>query len=257
MNSYNSSACLKCLGCFYGNIIIDHHFDSLFGMEYGIQWTTNPEYKVRKTAFPFSWGFKKYYLSKGCFSSTIVGKQELTKWSISFQSILRCIWRKSWKCEGGYCVGNFRHFNYSSDHCASVITPFLRFNLSFLWPRHFDSIDHSDWQFSHAGLAVSGILFGLTYRYAIRRDENPNLKQGVIGAFSITRSLGTVQALAAECAPSIPLDCGPPFHLFTWKMLLEGTGALVEASVFFLGISLVIEYCFKKKWISKFPRLKQ
>ena len=32
-------------------------------------------------------------------------------------------------------------------------------------------------------------LFGLVYRYAIRRDSNPNLKQGVIGAFALTKAI--------------------------------------------------------------------
>ena len=31
-------------------------------------------------------------------------------------------------------------------------------------------------------------LFGVVYRYAVRTDENPMLKQGVVGAFVITRS---------------------------------------------------------------------
>ena len=32
-------------------------------------------------------------------------------------------------------------------------------------------------------------LFGLVYRYSIRHDSNPNLKQGVIGAFALTKAI--------------------------------------------------------------------
>jgi len=38
--------------------------------------------------------------------------------------------------------------------------------------------------------ALSGFLFGVTYRYAIRQDTNPQLKTGTILAFALARSLG-------------------------------------------------------------------
>lgn len=34
---------------------------------------------------------------------------------------------------------------------------------------------------------LSGFLFGVTYRYAIRRDVNPQLKSGVVWAFGLVR----------------------------------------------------------------------
>ena len=43
---------------------------------------------------------------------------------------------------------------------------------------------------------------------AVRQDRNPQLKQGVVGAFVITRALAMLQA-SEECS-ALPLSCGPP-----------------------------------------------
>ncbi|BDM78779.1 hypothetical protein [Acaryochloris marina] len=45
---------------------------------------------------------------------------------------------------------------------------------------------------SLASVAISGLLFGVTYRYAIRQDTNPQLKSGVVLAFSLVRGLAQV-----------------------------------------------------------------
>ena len=105
----------------------------------------------------------------------------------------------------------------------------------------------------HVGLALSCVLFGITYRYAVRRDGNPNLKQGVVGAFSITRALATVVAPPEACTAALPLDCGPPFRLFTWTMLEQGVEALLESAAMFGLCALLLDALFLKGWISKFP----
>jgi hypothetical protein len=40
--------------------------------------------------------------------------------------------------------------------------------------------------------ALSGFLFGVTCRYAIRKDENPHLSSGVVLAFGLVRGLAEV-----------------------------------------------------------------
>ncbi|KAI9132886.1 hypothetical protein [Acaryochloris sp. CCMEE 5410] len=45
---------------------------------------------------------------------------------------------------------------------------------------------------SLASVAISGLLFGVTYRYAIRQDKNPQLKSGVVLAFSLVRGLAQI-----------------------------------------------------------------
>jgi len=39
----------------------------------------------------------------------------------------------------------------------------------------------------------SGFLFAVTYRYVIRQDQNPHLKAGAVGAFSLVRGLALVE----------------------------------------------------------------
>jgi hypothetical protein len=52
--------------------------------------------------------------------------------------------------------------------------------------------------------ALSGFLFGLTCRYAIRKDENPHLSSGVVVAFGLVRGLAQVNG--TDLSPStLPL----------------------------------------------------
>ncbi|MGB7439720.1 MAG: hypothetical protein WA919_01515 [Coleofasciculaceae cyanobacterium] len=41
---------------------------------------------------------------------------------------------------------------------------------------------------------LSGFLFGITYRYIIREDKNPHLKDGAVLAFALVRGLATIEA---------------------------------------------------------------
>ena len=49
--------------------------------------------------------------------------------------------------------------------------------------------------------ALSGFLFGVTCRYAIRKDENPHLSSGVVLAFGLVRGLAQVNG--QDLSPSI------------------------------------------------------
>ncbi|WP_448562681.1 hypothetical protein [Trichothermofontia sp.] len=40
---------------------------------------------------------------------------------------------------------------------------------------------------------LSGFLFGVTYRYGVRRDRNPHLKAGVVLAFGLVRGLAQLE----------------------------------------------------------------
>jgi hypothetical protein len=42
--------------------------------------------------------------------------------------------------------------------------------------------------------AISGFLFGVTYRYVVRDDLNPHLKSGAVAAFGLVRGLAEVDA---------------------------------------------------------------
>jgi hypothetical protein len=53
------------------------------------------------------------------------------------------------------------------------------------------------WWLSAAIAGVSGLLFGVTYRYIIRTDENPQLKSGGVLAFGLVRGLTQLDAADA------------------------------------------------------------
>ena len=60
---------------------------------------------------------------------------------------------------------------------------------------------------------------------AVRQDRNPQLKQGVVGAFVITRALAMLQA--SDGCTALPLSCGPPLGYFNWGMIATGAGECV------------------------------
>jgi len=50
------------------------------------------------------------------------------------------------------------------------------------------------WVVSWAIAIFSGLLFGVTYRYIIRQDKNPQLKAGGVLAFGLVRGLAQIDA---------------------------------------------------------------
>ena len=96
------------------------------------------------------------------------------------------------------------------------------------------------------------ILFHLC-RYAIRTDENPNLKQGVVAAFSVTRTLSLIDDTSMACSAHWSvLDCGPPFHYFTVAMVFAGLVYFIESSIAFAGSAYVLDILFEKNLLKKF-----
>jgi hypothetical protein len=95
-------------------------------------------------------------------------------------------------------------------------------------------------------------LFGVTYRYAVRKDSNIHLKQGVVGAFAITRAINLVD-VSSICSQTFPLECGQPFHIFTGFMFLTGFLFFLESISAFGGAAYGIEKLFAQNLLSKFP----
>lgn len=63
---------------------------------------------------------------------------------------------------------------------------------------------------------LSGSLFALTYRYAVRQDKNPQLNAGVVLAFTLVRGLAQVDAGSAIAQNFWPFlsACGESFVIF-------------------------------------------
>ena len=107
------------------------------------------------------------------------------------------------------------------------------------------------WEFSTDAIALQLALFGVVYRYAVRSDGNEQLKQGVVGAFAVTRMLCSVQ-VSTECS-AIPLNCGPPLGYLNWDMLLQLGAYFGESAIAFGGAAFALELCWEKGWAAKIP----
>ena len=82
---------------------------------------------------------------------------------------------------------------------------------------------------------LSGALFALTYRYAVRQDENPQLKVGVVFAFALVRGLAQVDAGSALAQNFWPFlrACGE-------SLLIFGLGAIA------------LSFAAQQRWILPF-----
>jgi hypothetical protein len=80
--------------------------------------------------------------------------------------------------------------------------------------------------------ALSGSLFALTYRYAIRRDDNPQLRSGVVLAFTLVRGLAEVDASSAIAQ-----------HF--WPFL----AACGESLLLFGGCAIALNLAFAQQWL--------
>lgn len=110
----------------------------------------------------------------------------------------------------------------------------------------------AQWEFDNDMAALQGALFSIVYRYCIREnDNNPMLNQGVVGAFVLIRTLSRVRT-PSYCSP-IPLECGGPLGYLDWSMVGQVLINGLESAVLFGTASAALEYCFERRWISKFP----
>jgi hypothetical protein len=79
---------------------------------------------------------------------------------------------------------------------------------------------------------LSGGLFGITYRYAVRQDPNSQLKAGVVLAFSLVRGLALVNVAAAVSLR------GWPFAV-----------AIGESLLLFATAAVALEIAQRQGWV--------
>lgn len=109
----------------------------------------------------------------------------------------------------------------------------------------------AQWEFDVDMLSLSCALFAITYRYAVREDDNPMLRQGAVGAFALVRALGAVR-VSDTCTP-VPLRC-PPLGLYVdGSMALQGAGALLVGAVAFGTVAAVIDQATARGWLRPSP----
>ena len=112
---------------------------------------------------------------------------------------------------------------------------------SFILARQFEllaslQIEEWGWEVGFRGAIalISGFLFGVTYRYIVREDRNPQLKAGAVLAFGLVRAFGQIDVgLSAEKMPAILL----PWAIASIEsMILFVVGGLILDRAIALGI---------------------
>lgn len=85
-------------------------------------------------------------------------------------------------------------------------------------------------------VCLSGFLFGVTYRYVVRRDRNPHLKSGVVLAFGLVRGLAQLEVGVRLAA------------------LLPRLGWLViESLILFAIVGIVVDIALTQGKVAPFP----
>ena len=110
----------------------------------------------------------------------------------------------------------------------------------------------AQFEFDCDAAAVMAGLFAIVYRYGVRQDvTNPQLNQGLIGAFVVTRALSRV-TLPSYCT-AITLNCGPPLGYVDWNVLAQLLVNGAESAVMYGATAWAMDVCMERGWISRFP----
>ncbi|MFH7243265.1 MAG: hypothetical protein ACHWZW_10495 [Spirulina sp.] len=96
-----------------------------------------------------------------------------------------------------------------------------------------DGLAGATFWISVAIAALSGALFGITYRYAVRQDTSSYLRSGVIFAFSLVRGLALV-------------NVGAAITMMGWPFLI----AITESLLMFSVTAAVLELALRRGWIA-------
>ena len=96
-----------------------------------------------------------------------------------------------------------------------------------------------------AGIAVSGFLFGMTYRYVIRDDRNPHLKSGAVLAFGLVRAIPQIEPGISHILGSIP---NIPNLQDVWPLAILG----LESLILFAAARIVLDWAIERNWVKPF-----
>lgn len=87
---------------------------------------------------------------------------------------------------------------------------------------------------------ITGFLFGVTYRYIVRRDANPQLRTGVVFAFGLVRGLAQ-------------MDVGLALSGTLWAVLLLAVESLLVVAI----ARLSLDWAIAQGWVKPFGMVEQ
>lgn len=82
---------------------------------------------------------------------------------------------------------------------------------------------------------LTGFLFGVTYRYIVRQDDNPHLRDGAVLAFTLVRGGGLLELQTGQAG------MGPAIALL-----------MVESLIGFAVARSSLDWAMKKQWLKPF-----
>lgn len=112
---------------------------------------------------------------------------------------------------------------------------------TFVLAKYFQTLaclqNDLDWHLWVSGAVASfiGLLFGVTYRYIIRSDKNPQLKAGGVLAFGLVRGLTQI-------------ELGWNSHSTIWPFLVLAG----ESVLWFAWAVITLNVAIKLRWIKPF-----
>ena len=104
-------------------------------------------------------------------------------------------------------------------------------------------------EFNVDQLSLMGAVFGLVYRYAVREDDDDQLRMGVVGAFALTRALSSVTV--SETCSYAPLRCGPPLGYLDYHMAYQLLSALAESGIAFYAAAAAIDWAAQRNYLKR------
>ena len=107
----------------------------------------------------------------------------------------------------------------------------------WILPGQFLGVPNFSWLISMAIAIFSSFLFGVTYRYVIRMDENSHLKSGAILAFGLVRGLAQVDAELSN------LDS-------LWSCAVLG----LESIFLFAIAGITLDWAIRHRWVKPFAQ---
>lgn len=140
---------------------------------------------------------------------------------------------------------------------GAIVGSFALAPLAFLGdvvlPLPYPTNPIAQWEFDNDMAGFQTGLFAIVYRYAIRQDgtTNPQLNQGVVAAFAVTRTLSRI--VTPTYCTAITLNCGPPLGYFDWSMLGQLSINYIESAAMFAATAAAMDWAMNKGFISKFP----
>ncbi|MBD2459729.1 hypothetical protein H6G89_01615 [Oscillatoria sp. FACHB-1407] len=84
---------------------------------------------------------------------------------------------------------------------------------------------------------ATGLLFGVSYRYIVRQDNNPQLKAGAVLAFGVIRGLAQIDLQV----DTITLD-----------QLIDWSSVVLQNIVLFAIAQQVLNWAIGQKWVKPF-----